>query len=194
MTAHGRNTSRPIPQGGFTLAELLMVTLISFGAAGTLLVVSIATSNTVSSIRGQGLLQMELSLAMDSIAKDVRRTTTLPTLGDGGITLLLQLPTVNANNLVVSNAFDTVTYHLDTSTSTLQRILDANDAQGSRQATASEPDEIHVVANDITNVTFAIVNTPPASPVINVTLTGSRTERGFPYTLTITGSTVLRNT
>lgn len=198
---------------GFTLVEVTMMSVVLV-VIGTAVAQSyLAFSMSVDTINALGPLQMQLSLAADTLSRDIQQsseeepscvppvcTTTFvrdfDSAGDGVATFILMMPTSTATGPILNptTTFDrivyTYTFDVTTGTGVLRRRIFANDAAGSRFATAaSEPDQDLVVARYLQRFTFDRA----LYPTIRFTLEGRKLEHGRTYTKSITVRGKLRN-
>ena len=169
---------------GFTYLELLAAVGASLIIGTVLLVAMFATSDAVATINGQGTLQMELTLAANAFAQDVRLLHDLgpsdfTSVDDGHAMLALIVPSLDANGRPMTGVSDIITYDFNAATGLLRRIVSpSTNPASSRQA------EDHIVARDITQVQFTPTGAPPpALGDIQMEMTGRRTEGARSFVL-----------
>lgn len=202
-------------RAGFSIVELAVVVTVGVVIGISILVLSFAMSSAMAMVNGQGTLQMRLALGLNAFNRDVRLATALPVTtappvtwialtqdltsigppSDGVATLILQVPSINGVGQAIPGASDFFIYTFNRATGALTRTIDANDAAPSSRATTGvEPDQAMVVAQDITDVTFAVAaNTPPARPDVTITVNGTRTEGQRVFSLQLVSQSALRN-
>jgi len=177
---------------GLTLVEGFLTTIISVIVISILYELTATSRDVSATLSAQGVLQMELSRAVDSLSRDLRLAIRAPAAHNAytrsATTVILEVPSVNAAGRVIdiANHVDYFVYSFDAASGVLQRIVDAKDGVSSRT------DETRVIARYLSGVTFPFP--PPAQEQdVTFTLTGSRVEKGRTHTETLTGRGRFRN-
>ena len=195
-----RPSTRP-GQQGFTLIELMLFSVFSLVLSGMFLEVSLSASNTYQTVLGQGSLQLQLAAAADSLQHNAYLAASAPAdstgcgTGTGGYvrdlesndadaraTLILHVPSIDANGQIIAAYYDCMVYDFDATTGVLQQVVERN-------AVSSRTDSSHVVSRALTRVTFTLDNLVTARQ-LTMTAFGQWTEglRSFDSNLTARSS------
>jgi len=157
--------TRALPQGGFTIVELLAAIAISVPLILILYQMGVTSAQALTTVYGLGQAELELNAATDSFMRDVRQATAIDTTLPGGeftqdltsegespngrATLLLRTPAI-VGGQPSSTKFDYVIYDFTEQPprpKQLTRFV-RTDPSSSRQAGT------RVVANNVLKVTF----------------------------------------
>jgi len=209
-------------QTAFTLVEMLVGTVAFSILAATLLTAMMGWVNGFAVINAQGVLQSQLSQPMDRLVQDTEAAKQAPDshvfvttytrvqisdaapaagtkLSGNSQCWIVEVPSIDAsgNILDAASVSDYIIYVYTPPSGQipgqLKRIVDAN-ASSSRQDVAAPGT---VVANNVASVVF---RAPPGvtlangkTEAIDIEMTLQKTERGQPYTMTLTKRAVYRN-
>ncbi len=194
-------------RSGFSLVEVSLMSLVLVTLGMAIMQCYLAFWSTFDSINANGVLQADLAAANETLSQDIQASVWAPTscdtpngtivgdsnsLVDGRATLILMLPSINAQGRVIDPAqvFDYVIYTYDSAQSAqLRRLIYANPL--SSRETPSEPDQTLVTANYIQQFQYDDPNV--TYPRITFYLYGRKTEHGRSFTKTVITQGRFRN-
>lgn len=172
------NTIAKRTPSGFTLAEMIIVSGLSLMLATIALGVTSISSRALSSIQGQGAVQMQLNTAMGMLSQDARLATSATSTAT---TLTLTVPSITASGAVIAGTFDTLTYTFNSGTGILQRTVTLG-------AGSARSNQTQIAARGITQVSFL-----PGASYVAIVLWERQTIGGYTFDGTLWTEVAYRN-
>lgn len=164
---------RLLTERGVSLVEMLVAVFVGVLVLTVTMIIEVMGKQTVDI--GSAFLEVHSSarMAMDWMDRDIRGASQIvPSRVVNGNNyfsttdqLILQLPSIDANNQIINDTYDYIVYHLIDSTPVqLERIVDAH-------ANSSRPSESRIMARNVDDFSLSSGGTPLAGVGDVTTLT-----------------------